>query len=119
MDVNNVLDIFRRLSGLDSEQAAYYMSFCTGAVSYVSSRLSGDADSSVTGQAEYAAAALAYYRYMLMDASNNLSSEMKVGDISMKADAFRAADAAEKLCRDAFSAISRYLTDEDFAFRGV
>ena len=71
------------------------------------------------GRAEYAAAALAYYRYTLAVLTDGNASEVKIGDITVKSVGMDAVDAAEKLCRDAFDRLQDCLEDNSFVFKGV
>ena len=120
MNIENIMDIFCRLSGLGAELAAAYRCFCETAADFVSFRLSDKADMcSCGGRAEYAAAALAYYRFTLVALTDGNASEVKIGDITVKSVGMDAVDAAEKLCRDAFDRLQDSLEDNGFVFKGV
>ncbi len=120
MDIERIYNIFCRLTGLDEDSGMKYFNFCTNAADHVAYRLSDSVnDPKCSSRAEFAAAALANYRYALSVLTDGTGSEIKVGDITMKNDAAGAVAAAEKLCREAFDDLKGYLTDEGFVFKGV
>ena len=120
MDIEKIMDIFCRLSGLGQESAIAYRSFCETAADYVGFRLSDKVNMHICGgRAEYAAAALAYYRYTLAVLTDGNASEVKIAGTTVKSVGMDAVDAAEKLCRDAFDRLQDCLEDNSFVFKGV
>lgn len=120
MDIEKIVQIFCRLSGIDSEDAVGFRFMCETALSYVMSHIKHDADTrGCGGRINFAAAALAYYRYVLWSLTDGQLNEVKVGDISVKRTGNRELDAADKLCREAFSNISDILENDEFVFKGI
>lgn len=120
MNTEKVYSIFSRLSGLRDKELLRYTFLCETSAGYVVSRLRDkEAAACSGGKVEFAAAALAYYRYILCLLTDGETGEVKVGDIAVKKDAVSILESAEKLCREAFRDISGLLAPEDFYFRGV
>lgn len=120
MNIETILQLFCRLSGLDTAAVSENRFLCETALDLIQSRLDPEADLSGCGsRLNYAAAALAYYRYVLKNLTDGDLSEIKVGEISAKSSASREAEAAEKLCKDAFDGIRSLLQQEGFVFTSV
>lgn len=119
MDIENIFDIFCRLAELDKDSSVRLLFLCEGAMRYVMHRLTDPAAVECGGRTEYAAAALAYYRYVLLSLTDGEAGEIKVGDITVKQNGCDKAEAAEKLCRDAFAQITDLTGDNEFVFKGV
>ncbi len=120
MNIENIIEIFCRLSGISAENVSGFRFLCENALMYVQSRLKPDAD--VTGggsRINYAAAALAYYRYILLNVTGGDIGEIKVGDISTKSSSAKELEAADKFCRDAFEDIAEFLENNEFIFTSV
>ena len=120
MNIDKVFDIFCRLAELDKNNSVRLRFLCEGSVRYVLYRMKNKANAVCgSGRAEFAAAALAYYRYVLLSLTDGNGGSVKIGDISLKQSGFERADAAEKLCRDAFAEITDLIGDNEFVFKGV
>ena len=120
MNIEDVVDIFTRFSGLSSEDVIKFRFMCLNAFEYVKSHTKSGTDMSVYGgRLTFAAAALAYYGYILWSVSDGDGSEIKTGDITVKPIAEKQLESAEKLCRNAFSAISEVFDDGSFVFEGI
>ena len=120
MNIEDVVDIFTRLSGLTAEDIIKFRFVCLNAYEYVKSHTKSGTDMSVYGgRLTFAAAALAYYGYILWCMTDVDGSEIKTGDISVKPDAEKQLTSAEKLCRNAFSAIGEVFDDGSFVFERI
>ncbi len=120
MDIEEILLIFTKISGLTEEDATNYRFLCEAAISYVEARLKENISlSKYTKSLNYTAAATAYYRYTLMKVSDGTGTEIRVGDIISKRNAIDQANSAEELCRQAYNDISEILKDNGFAFTSV
>ncbi len=120
MNIETIIEIFGRLAGLEAEEATDFRFMCESSVGYITSRLKSGVDiSHRCSRLEFAAAALAFYRFILWRLTDGGSNEVKVGDISVKESAANQIDAAEQLCKEAFSAINDILEPTDFVFRGI
>ncbi len=117
MNIEEIIRIFCRLSGLDCEEAVDFRFMCDTALSYILSRIKAGTDiKCYGGRINFAAAALAYYRYVLWSLTDGVVNEVKVGDISVKHEKISELNAADKLCREAFSDLKDILTNDDFVF---
>ncbi len=117
MDIERIILLFRRLSGLSEKDVISFRFMCEAAFSYVDSRLKSDINVSLCGgRLETAAAALAYYRYVLWCITDGELNQIKVGELSSKRNGSAEIDAAEKLCRQAFSDIADLLEHDGFVF---
>ena len=90
---------------------------CDTALNYIMSRIKKDAvigccDSRIN----FAAAAIAYYRYVLWSLTDGVANEVKVGEISIKHGGSSELDAADRLCREALSDLEDILESENFVF---
>lgn len=120
MNIEIIFDIFCRLAELEKDNSVRLRFLCEGSMRYVLHRITDKSKLECdSGRAEYAAAALAYYRFVLLSLTDGNGSEIKVGDISVKQSGFEKISAAEKLCRDAFAEITDLIGDNDFVFKGV
>ncbi|MBR2177148.1 MAG: hypothetical protein IJ861_09425 [Clostridia bacterium] len=120
MDIEKVFAIFCRLSGLNEEESVGLRFICESSLDHVRSRLKCGVDiRHFCGRIEYAAAALAYYRYVLWGMTDGAGNEIKVGDISVKGRGIAQLEAAEKFCKEAFDSLSSIISDNHFVFEGI
>ncbi len=119
MDIENVTEIFCRLSGLDSDGALKFRFMCESALEHIVRKTRGAENIQRCGRFEFAAAALAYYRYVLWSMTNGEGDDISVGEISVKKSASRQLKAAEKLCCEAFQGISDIYEGDDFVFEKI
>lgn len=119
MNIENVVDIFSRLSSLSAEDILKFRFMCETAMYNVNSYIKKDIDmSDYDGRLCFAAAALAYYRYILWSLTESGNGEVKMGDFTVKANANQL-DAAAKLCDGAFDAIKEITKDIGFVFERI
>ncbi len=119
MDIEYIFNIFCRLTGLDKENAVRYKFLCEKAAEQILNRLISAPQNDRLSSICFAAAASACYRYLLICATDGNASEIKVGELSVRQNLIDQAEAAEKVCRQAFFEIRDLLCDEAFAFKGV
>lgn len=119
MDIEYIFNIFCSLTGLDKINAVKYKFLCENAAEQILNRLISEPQNDRLGSICFAAAASACHRYLLICATDGNASEIKVGDLSVKQNLIDQAEAAEKVCRQAFFEIRDLLCDESFAFKGV
>lgn len=118
MNIERVLEIFTGLSGL-SEDSVFPLRFlCETAAEHIADRTRSGAEGEYGGRLEFAAAALAYYRYILWSMTDGGAGDITVGDISLKNGGNRL-EYAERLCREAFSELSGILDDNGFVFERI
>ena len=109
MNCESVFALFQKLSGLSEDEGGAYRFLCEEAIAKVVSV--SEHTRSCGGQRELAAAALAYYRYVL------LTTAVKVGEVSIRKSE-NCLRFAEKLYKDAMAQLGGY-AGEDFVFEGV
>lgn len=119
MKSENILSIFSRLSGIDEENSVTFRFICETAQNYILSHLKPHTDmGSCSGRLEFAAAALAYYRYLLWSVTENGDS-ITIGEVSVKNTASDKLSAAVSICEQAFADISDVFDNGNFVFQGV
>lgn len=119
MDIEKIFNIFCRLTGLERAQAVNLRFLCEGAAEYLRSRLTAVPEPDSGCKLNYAAAAAACYRYTLLCMTDGMGSNIKIGQLSVSTEGLKQVEAAEKLCRDAFTALGSLISDNEFAFKGV
>lgn len=120
MNIENVVDIFSHLSSLTAEDILKFRFMCENAMDNVNSYLKKNINTSdYDGRLCFAAATLAYYRYVLWTLTEGGNGEVKMGDFSVKPVASSQLDAAAKLCEGAFDAIKEITNDIGFVFERI
>ncbi len=114
MDTDRVIAVFAVLSGLSEDEVREQRYLCEMSMDEITERL--PEGKSCGGREEYAAAALAYYRYILWRMSDG-GGQIKVGDISVSSGRERL-EYAERIWKEALSRLGEGM-DEDFVFRTV
>ncbi|MBQ3929028.1 MAG: hypothetical protein II711_02935 [Clostridia bacterium] len=118
MKKERVVDIFQRLSGLESDQVLEYQFIYDSAMQSIQRKLNNACDKDKeSSRLEFAAAALAYYQYVLWSVSRS-ADEIAVGQISVKNSSGQL-KAAEKICREALDNIADIYMGEGFVFERV
>ncbi len=118
IDRGEILRCFCLLSGFSPEEGQEYASFIETAAADLEKRLRAGADDS-DQRLCYAAAAAAYYRYCLMDATRQGGSTFKAGDVSVSRQSGEAIESARALRDDGVAAVSDLVSDTDFIMRTV
>lgn len=113
MDIERILEIFAGLSGLPEDEVSPYRFLCEVSAEHIR-RLCTDSGKENGGKAEFAAAALSYYRFILWSMTEGGMKEMKIGDVSVKNNETRLMY-AERLYKEALAGLGKCL-DEDFVF---
>ncbi len=118
----NSTSVYNRLceiQTLDNEGAAICLPLCAEAADEISQKLRDSSDET-NSLVIYAAAATAYYRYMLLCCLDNDGvTQYKAGDVTVTKSTQCVMEAAEKLKRDALIACAALFSDENFVFRQV
>lgn len=104
-----VWELFAKLSGLTEEEVYRYEFLCQAAMEDVAARCSDEQEG---GRQAFAAAALAYYRYVLLTLTDGGS--VTVGDVTVS-DRGERLSSAQQLCREAFVSLGSPM-DDDFVF---
>lgn len=120
LNIENVVDIFGRLSSLAAEDIIKFRFMCENAVDNVKSYIKSDVNTSAyDGRLCFAAASLAYYRYVLWSLTDGGNDEIKMGEFSIKPAAEKRLDAAAKLCKEAFKELMDIMRDDSFVFERI
>ncbi len=118
MNIDTVTEIFGKLSGLDPRELAGFQFLCISAAdTLVQNIVSDGIDDHYQGKIEFAAAALAYYRYVLWLMSS--CDDVSVGEISVKKSTASRLDAAKKLFDEAVQNISDIYKGDGFFFENI
>jgi|GEM_PF-963699 len=121
MDIISVFEHFKILAGLtDKDDAAPYLPMCAVSLASLTAKMNPDADlSSVHILISAAAAADAYYHYVLADVSREGDSSFTAGDIKVNKTSAAIVESAKELRDNRLSAISHLFADRDFEFKAV
>ena len=103
MRIEGVMKIFGSMAGTDEQETLDYRNLCEAAMN----RLTGEQQTQSDVQeeqssVEFAAAAVAYYHYMLLCLSAEGGNQIKVGDVSVRYSADRL-EYAQRLMNEALS----------------
>ena len=115
MNIERVLEIFGSLTGLSENNIHKYRSMCELSAKHLQDMLVRGADSEDGGRVDFAAAALAYYRYVLWSETDG--GDITVGDVSVKNSSRLAS--AETLYKEALKDIKELIEDEGFVFERI
>ncbi len=120
MDVMLVLEHFTLLSGLAEEEAKTWLPLCHWAVASLFGKLDQDTDL-VANHALlcYAAGAMAYYKYVLRNASREGTTSFSAGDVKVTENTHHSATLAKQLYEDAVQSVAHLFAADDFQFMGV
>lgn len=118
MNIENIISVFSRLSGSDEETSVNFRFMCENAQDHIISHIKPNSDTSSCGsKLEFAAAALAYYRYILWSVAES-GGDITVGDVSVKSSSAVLAN-AQRICEQAFADISDVFDNGYFVFGAV
>lgn len=115
MDIENVLRIFGSLSGLDEPAVTQYRYLCDMALDNIASRLRDAETQQDGGRADFAAAALAYYRFVLLSVTD---PSVTVGEVTVR-DQGKRLEFADRLMREALADIRELADDREFVFERI
>ena len=116
ISIDKVVEGFKVLAGEDNATDGYI--FCRTAAGTVNSWLDSRKELSKYGEEiSYAAATIAYYRFILKNSGDN--DTIKAGDITVTDNSEKSVAFAEKLMKDAIKSIEPYLQSKRFAFIGT
>ncbi len=118
MNRDNILNIFARLTQLDPDEVMPYSFLCDSARRYVASHIKEGADvSGYSGGMEFAAAALAFYRFLLWGLCGD--SNIRIGEVQLEFSEREILKSAQQLCREAFDDLHDILITDDFVFERI
>lgn len=113
MDIEKVVEIFAGLSGLSEEEVCPYRFLCELSAGHIMRSCTGIGREN-GGKAEFAAAALSYYRFILWSMTEGGAKEIRVGEMTEKNSENRLAY-AERMYKEALAELGKD-ADGDFVF---
>ena len=120
MTTQEVLERFAIIANLTSEEITPWTALCEDAENEIRSHLREDTDEEEhSRRLSSAAAALAFYRYMMYRTSVGNVESFSAGELKIKTDAKTAVQLAHNIWRDARNAVCDLLNDEDFVFERI
>lgn len=117
MNIETILTIFGGLAGLSEDEVIRFRFLCEMASDHLRERSRGG-DEIGGSKWEFAAAALAYYRYVLWSMTDSGAGDIRVGEVSVRQQRERLIY-AERLCREALAGLADELEDEGFVFERI
>lgn len=121
MNIETVLSRFALIADLDPTDLEPWRVICQDSISDIEIKLKEELVPSLedTRRLEVAAAALAFYRYVLYRASKIGTDIFSAGDIQIKSDVKTSVQTAYSVWRDTRNSITDLLIDSDFVFESV
>lgn len=120
MNLNEIIKRFSIIADLSWEEASPWASVCEDASIEIKSKLRNDVNEEKNERRlNAAAAALAFYRYVLYRCSGGGMESFTAGEIRIKTDAKNHAKMAYNVWLDAKYSISDLLKDDDFMFERI
>lgn len=122
MNEQDILTLFALFTGLSEEEAAPWAVLCRSAAAQLTGRLRPGVDPASQAnreRLESAAAAMAAYRYGLLE-SSQVPASLKVGEITLaQSGSGGSLDAYDRLQREALAAVEDLTGSGDFHFERV
>ena len=119
MDIKIIMKLFHGLSGISYRICSGLAFMCEMAKTSIENGITDTARAQqYKYQLEYAAAALAYYRYCLWSYSTD-SEEVKIGEVTVKTSTREQTEAALILYNEALKNIAVVFDDGGLVFEGV
>lgn len=119
MDMKIIMKLFHGLSGVSYRLCSGLAFMCEMAKTSIENGITDTARAEqYKYQLEYAAAALAYYRYCLWSYCTD-SEEVKIGEVTVKTSTREQTEAALALYNEALKNIAVVFDDGGFVFEGV
>ena len=121
MDLYEIIKRFSIIFGLSSDEIAPWTSICEDACIEIRKNLRENVvEEDHSRRLNAAAAALAFYRYILYSTSNSGGAEsFAAGELRIKTDTSRMINNAKKVWQDAKRSIADILKDENFMFERI
>lgn len=120
MNLQNIVKRFSIIANISLEEAFPWTEICEEAADEIKSHLKSDVDEDKhRRRLDAAAAALAFYRYILYRASGGGMESFTAGEIRIKSDAKTSVKMALTVWKDAKHSIADLLNDDDFMFETV
>lgn len=117
MNLNEIIAIFIKLSGISETEADQYRYICENAVRSLRARLKDNISESESGDSlNMAAAALAFKRYVQQNSANGEIDSFKIGEITVSSSKTGIIASAEDIFQEALFDIKELLRDDGFVF---
>ncbi|MGN1081057.1 MAG: hypothetical protein ACI4QV_03095 [Acutalibacteraceae bacterium] len=118
MDIFKTLDLFMLYTGLDRDEAAKWLPLIASSKAAITNRLKKSETEENADRIAEAAAALAFYRFVLTEESS-LSGSFSAGSVSVTNGGKERINTAKANLETVLDSVSDLLCDDDFAFVGV
>lgn len=120
MNLSKVLENFLLISGVDQNKSIVYMPILKSAVRKLTSKLKNKTTKEEDEpRLNHAAAALAFYDYILCMKSKNSVASFSTGEINIKTNLDSSLNAAKDIWLSEKEGIIDLLKDDTFAFSGI
>lgn len=120
MNLQETLERFAIIAGLSMDDISPWIPICEDAYDEIKRNLREETDEDENSRRlNVAAAALAFYRYVLYESSGNRAESFSAGELRIKANAQSAVKMAYSVWKDARNAVADLLTDNDFMFERI
>ncbi len=120
MTVQSVMERFRLLSGLSTQEASQWSALAEDACAQIAARMRADVETEEnTRLLEAAAAALVYYEYRTAEGAKREVTSFKAGDLSLEFAASSGSNDAYGIYIRALEACSKLLDSGEFIFGRV
>lgn len=120
MNLQEILERFAIIAGLSLEETAPWTLLCEDACGEIRRNLkTGINEPDNARRLNVAAAALAFYRYVLYRVSSGGMESFTAGELRIKTDAKSAVKMAYGVWKDAKKSISDLISDNDFMFERI
>ncbi len=120
MNLQNIVKRFAIIANISFEEAFPWTEICEEAADEIRTHLKSNiSENDHSRRLDAAAAALAFYRYVLYRASGGGMESFTAGEIRIKTDAKTSVKMALAVWKDAKHSIADLLNDDDFMFETV
>ncbi len=120
MKLQNIVKRFSIIANISFEEAFPWTEVCEEAADEIRRHLKSEIDETEHHRRlEAAAAALAFYRYVIYRASGGGMESFTAGEIKIKSDAKTSVKMALAVWKDAKHSIADLLNDDDFMFETI
>ena len=118
MRIEGVMKIFGGMAGTDEQETLQYRGICEAAMNSLGEEQQTQEDNKDQTSLEFAAAAVAYYHYVLLCLSAEGGNQVKIGDVSVRYSADRLGY-AQRLMNEALSQAGVKPPEGGFVFKGM
>ncbi len=120
MNLQETLERFAIIAGLSMDDISPWIPICEDAYDEIKRHLRDETDEDANSRRlNVAAAALAFYRYILYKVSGGGMESFSAGELRIKTNGETSVKMAYNVWKDAKNAVADLLTDDDFMFERI